>query len=182
MFLRDVARDEDISSDGNAHRVERVACCLKLAPVKRDTFADLLRRRELVKQKITAAARASRDRGLAAGGQPQWRMRPLVRWRFDDYRVEAKEAAMVGKGLLRGERTQEHIQHLFEARLGLLGRHGKAREFVMAIALAHPKIEPASRQKIQGCNLLGKQHRIVPWQHKNCGPEPKARRASRDKR
>src|SRR5215475_9197888 len=106
MLLRDVARDEDISGDGNAHRLERVACRLKLAPVERDAFADLLRRCELVQQKIKAAACAGRDRGLATSGQPQWRMRPLVRWRFDDHRVEAEEAAMVGKGRLRGERTQ----------------------------------------------------------------------------
>jgi hypothetical protein len=47
MLLRGVARDKDIAGDGNTHRLERVACRLKLAPVERDAFANLLRRREL---------------------------------------------------------------------------------------------------------------------------------------
>ena len=51
----------------------------------------------------------------------------------------------------------------------------------MAVAFADSEIEPAAREKIQGRNLLGKQHRIVPWQHKNRRAEAKARRTSRDK-
>ena len=43
MLLRGVVRDEDIASDGNAHRIERVACRLELVPVECDAFADLLR-------------------------------------------------------------------------------------------------------------------------------------------
>ena len=181
MLLRGVARDEDIAGDGNAHRLERVACRLELAAVERDALADLLRRRELVEQEIEAAACAGRDRGFAAGRQPQRRVRPLVRRRFDNHLVEAEEAAAVRKGLIRGERTHEHIEHLLEARLGLIGRHREACELVVAVAFADSEIEPAAREKIQGRNLLGKQHRIVPWQHKNRRAEAKARRTSRDK-
>ena len=50
MLLGGVARDEDIAGDGNAHRIERVARRLELAPVERDAFPDLLGRRELVEQ------------------------------------------------------------------------------------------------------------------------------------
>ena len=51
----------------------------------------------------------------------------------------------------------------------------------MAVAFAHSQIKPAARQKVQGRNLLRKQHRVVPWQHKNRRAEAKARRSSRDK-
>ena len=117
----------------------------------------------------------------AAGRQPQRRVRPLVRRRLDDDLVEAEEAAAVRERLVRGERTHEHIEYLLEARLGLIGRHREACELVVAIALADSEIEPAARQKIQGRNLLGQQHRIVPWQHEHRRAEPKARRARRDK-
>ena len=108
-------------------------------------------------------------------------MRPLVRRRFDNHLIEAKEAAAVREGLVRGECTHEHIEYLLEARLGLIGRHREASELVVAVAFAHSEIEPAAREKIQGRNLFRKQHRIVPWQHKNCCAETKARRTSRDK-
>src|SRR5262245_15545947 len=108
-------------------------------------------------------------------------MRPLVRWRFDNNRVEAEEAATVGEGRVRGERTHEHIEYLLEARLGLIGRHCEACELVVAVAFAHSQIKPAARKKIQGRNLFGKQHRVVPWQNKNRRAEAKARRTSRDK-
>ena len=56
LFLGGVVRNEDIASDCNARRLERVARSLKLSPVERDAFADLRRRRELVEQQIEAAA------------------------------------------------------------------------------------------------------------------------------
>src|SRR5262249_61803152 len=75
--LCSVLHHEDIAGDGNAHRMIGVPCRLELAPVERDTFADLLRRRKLVEQEIEATACAGRDRSCAAGGQPQWRGWPL---------------------------------------------------------------------------------------------------------
>ena len=83
MLLRGVARNEDIAGDGDAHWLERVARRLELAPIERDAPADLLGRCELVEQEIEAAACAGRDRSWAAGRQPQWRVRPLVRCPVD---------------------------------------------------------------------------------------------------
>jgi hypothetical protein len=40
MLLRGVARDKDIAGNGNARRLERVACRLELAAVDRDALAD----------------------------------------------------------------------------------------------------------------------------------------------
>ena len=69
-------------------------------------------------------------------------MRPLVRGRFDNNRVEAEEAAAVGKGRVRGESTHEHIEYLLEARLGLIGWHRKASKLVVAVAFAHSERNP----------------------------------------
>src|SRR5207253_7858443 len=37
-------------------------------------------------------------------------------------------------------------------------------EFIVAVALPDPEIEPAAGQEIEGRRLLGQQHRIVPRQ------------------
>src|SRR5262249_60478251 len=116
---------------------------------------------------------AGRDRICAAGGQPQWRVWPLVWRRFDNHRIKAEVATTVGKGRVRSERTHEHVKYLLEARLGLVRRHGEASELVVPIAFAHSEIEPAAREKIQGRHLLRKQHRIVPGQHENRSAEAK---------
>ena len=155
---------------------------LELTPVERDALRDLPRGRKLVEQEIEAAPRAGGDRAVAAGRQPHRRMRPLVRRRFDNHLVEAEEAATVGERSVGGERAHQHVEHLLEARLGLGGRHGEACELVVAVAFADSEIEPAVREKIQGRNLLGKQHRVVPGQHQDRRAEAQARRAGREDR
>src|SRR5260370_41223813 len=93
LLLRGVACDENIAGDGNAHRFEPVAYRLELAPVKRDAFTDLLRRRELVDQEIVAAPPAGRERSCAAGSQPQWWEPPLVRRRLHRHPNQDTRAA-----------------------------------------------------------------------------------------
>jgi len=50
----------------------------------------------------------------------------------------------------------------------------------VAIALADAEIEPALREKIQGCDLFGQQHRIMPRQHQDRRAEAQTRRAGRE--
>ena len=182
VLLGGVLGDEDIAGDGDAHRLEHVPGRLELTPVERDAFRDLPRGRKLVEQEIEAAPRAGRDRAVAAGRQPQRRVRPLVGRRLDHHLVEAEEAAAVRERIVRGERAHQHVEHFLEARLGFGGRHGEARELVVAVALADAEIEPAAREQIQGRDLLGEQHRIVPGQHQDRRAEAQPRGARRDDR
>ena len=74
----------------------------------------------------------------------------------------------------------QYVEHLLEARFSFGGRHGEACELVVPVAFANAKIEPAPREKVEGRDLLGEQHRVVPGQHEDGGAEPEPRRACRE--
>src|SRR5205814_8073064 len=71
----------------------------------------------------------------------------------------------------------EDRERLVEARIGLFHIDAEASEFIVAIALADPEIEPSTRQQVQGRGLLGQQYRVVPRQHQDGGAEPQCRGA-----
>ena len=73
---------------------------------------------------------------------------------------------------MRCPRLGDHLQCLVEARVRFLHRDAEARELVVPVALADAEIEPAAGQQIEGCRLLGQQHRVVPGQHDHRGAQP----------
>lgn len=86
----------------------------------------------------------------------------------------------MGERRVGAERAHNDVEHLLEARLGVGGRQGEACELVVAIAFADAEIEAPARQEIEGRDLLGQQHRIVPRQHQDRRAEPQPRRARRE--
>ena len=77
----------------------------------------------------------------------------------DKHRVEAEEATMVGKGFVRGERTYKYIEYLLRSAVRLMGRHRKACELVVPVALAHSQIKPAA-SRINVATYSASEHRI----------------------
>src|SRR6516162_4317822 len=107
-------------------------------------------------------------------------MRPLL-WRgLNNDIVELPIFAAVREPLLGCPRLDDECESLLEALLGLLGRDAKACELVMPVTLADPELEPAIGHQVDGRGLLGEQHRVVPWQHKDSGAEAKAARPCPD--
>src|SRR5438874_8371538 len=91
LVLRDVhgARDADL------HRVEGAALRLGIRLELRDMADDVLGQIVLPEQQIVAAPRYLGDRALAASAHPKRRVRPLCRWRLDDYVVELPVASLM---------------------------------------------------------------------------------------
>src|SRR6516164_5149268 len=121
-------------------------------------FEGLLGERVLAQQQIVAALCDLADRVRASGSHPKRRMRRLRGRRFDDDVVELPEFAAVGERYFRHKGFGDDLDGLLEARLGLLQGYAEPGEFIVAIALADPEIEPAARQQIEGRGLLGKQN------------------------
>ena len=94
-----VVGDIGLAGDRDLHRVDRRPLRLPLGAVKRDALANHLGRRILVEDQVEAALRGAADRGLAAGRDPERRMRLLRRRRLDHDVVELPEFAAVREAL-----------------------------------------------------------------------------------
>src|SRR5262245_34016769 len=94
----------------------------------------------------------------------------LLSWaRLDDDIVEMPALAVVREAIARGPSLAQERHRLVEAFGRLLDRNAEAREFRLAVTLAHAEVEPAARQQIERGDLLSQQHRIVPRQHHDRG-------------
>ena len=130
--------------------------------------------RDLVEQQVVALARRAADRLLAAGAEPERRVRLLDRARLDDDVVELPALAVMGKAAWRRPRLADHLHGFVEPLGRLLGRDAEAGELVAAVALADAEIEAAVRQQVEGRRLLGDEDRVVPGQHDDRGAETDA--------
>ena len=64
-----------------------------------------------------------------------------------------------------------------EARIRLLHGDAESGEFVVPVSLADAEIDPATREQVEGSDLLGQQHGIMPGQHQHRGAEAQRRGA-----
>ena len=103
-------------------------------------------------------------------------MRPLRRRRLDDDVVVLPVLAAMGPRPIRRPRLQEYLEGFVEHLVRLFHRNAEAGELVMAIALSDAEIDAAAGQEIEGRDLLGQQHGIVPGQRDHGGPEPQVLR------
>ena len=130
-----------------------------------DALDDLVDLGKLVEQQVVALARGAADAVVAAGGQPERRVRALQRLGLDHDVVVLPALAVMAEPALAGPRLADDLHRLVEALGGL--RHGNAEavELGLAVALADAEIDPPAAQEIERGDLLGHQHRIVPGQH-----------------
>ena len=85
----------------------------------------------------------------------------------------------MGEARARGPGPQDDLERLVETRAGLLRRNAEALELGVPVALADAEVEPAFGDEIERRGLLGQQHRVVPGQRHDRGPEPQPGRAHR---
>ena len=76
---------------------------------------------------------------------------------------------------VRGPGPGHDFDAFVEARIRLLHRDAEPGEFVVPVPLADAEIDPPARQQVEGGDLLGQQHRIVPGQHQHRGAEAQGR-------
>ena len=165
------------AGDTDLHRVIPAAASRDIAFELRDVADDVLHQIVLAEQQIVAALGDLAHRALRPGAHPERRVRPRRRRRLDDDVVELPELALVAELLVAGESLGDDRHRLVEAFVGLLHRHRKPGELVVAIALADAEIEPPAGQQVESRRLLGQQHRVVPRQHQDGGAEPQGRGA-----
>src|SRR6516164_4854519 len=176
-FVRIVLGDVDGAGDAHLHRVKGAAERLDLAAKLRDLLEGLVGQRVLPQQHVVAAPHDLTDRILAARPHPERRVRLLRGRRFDDDVVELPIFAAMGERLLRGKGLGDDLDRFFEPRVGFLQRYAEPGEFVVAVTLADPEIEPAAGQEIERRRLLGQQHWVVPGQDQHRCAEAQMPRA-----
>ena len=130
-----------------------------------DALDDLVDLRELVEQEIIALARRPADAVVAAGGQPDRRVRALQRLGLDDDIVVVPELAVMAEPALAGPRLADDLHRFVEALGGLGDGNAEAVELGLAVAFADAEIESSAAQEVERGGLLGHQHGIVPGQH-----------------
>ena len=144
LFVGLVFGDIKLARHRHLHRIEAKSLRLALGFVEADALGDLAGAGILIEDQVEAARGGAADRGFAAGGHPQRRMRFLRRRRFDHDVLEMPEAAVVGEALAGRPRPRHHCNGLLEARLGLFGRDLKTLELAVPVALADAEIETAA--------------------------------------
>jgi hypothetical protein len=72
----------------------------------------------------------------------------------------------------------QHFERLVVAFGRLRDRNAEPGEFAFAIALADTEVDAAAGHQIEGGDLLGQQHGIVPGQHDHRGAEADPRGAT----
>ena len=122
------------------------------------------------------------DRRLSGGGDPDRRVGRLHRWGLDDDVVEGPVPAVVREPLPGRPRSQEHLERLLEARIGLVLIDVEAAELRVPVALADAEVDAAARDHVQRRRLLGEQDGVVPWQDHDARPQAKRRGAGGDAR
>ena len=161
-------------------RIVGAADALALLAEDRDALDDLVGLGELVEQQVVALARGAPDAVVAAGGEPQRRVRALQRLGLDHDVVVVPVLAAMAEAALGGPRLADDLHRLVEALGGLVDRDAEAVELGLAVALADAEIDPPAGQQVERRDLLGDQHRIVPRQHDHRGAEPDVLGARRE--
>src|SRR5262249_17381422 len=72
------------------------------------------------------------------------------------------------------------LDAFIEALRGLDLRNAEALELGIPVALADAEIEAAAGEQVEGRDLLGEQHRVMPGQHHHGGAKPQALGAAGD--
>ena len=144
LFL--VMDDLQPARDPDHHRIIGAADPLAFFAEDAHPVDDDIDRRNLVEQQIVALARRPLDRLLAAGAEPEGRVRLLDRSRLDDDVVVMPPAALIREPTLAGPGAADHVDRLVEPRGRLLLRDAEAGKLIGAVALADAEIEAAVRQ------------------------------------
>src|SRR5689334_23594986 len=138
-----IVHDLQAARDADHHRVVGAADPLAFLAEDAHPIDDYVDGRDLVEQEVVALAGGALDRLLAAGAEPEGRVRLLDRGGFDDDVVVAAPAALVREAALAGPGPANDVDRLVETRGRLLLRDAEAGELIGAITLADAKIEAA---------------------------------------
>ena len=125
----------------------------------------------LSQQQIETAIGDVADGAVAAGPNPDHRMRFAGRRRIHHDIVKGPIFSVVRKSFLRRPGFQQDFQGFLEARVGFGDRHVETDEFVVSVTFADPEIQPPAGQQIQRRGLFRQQNRIVPGQHHHRGAQ-----------
>ena len=137
-----------------------------------DAPDDLVGLGELVEQQIVALARSAADAVGAAGGEPQRRVRALQGRGLDHDVVVVPALAVMAEAGFARPALADHLHRLVETLGRLVDRDAEAVELGLAVALADAEIDAPAAQKVEGGDLLGDQHRIVPRHHHHRRAQP----------
>ena len=72
---------------------------------------------------------------------------------------------------VRGPGSGHDFDAFVEARIRLFHGDTEPGEFAVPVPFADTEIDPPARQQVEGGDLLGQQHRIVPGQHQHRSAE-----------
>jgi hypothetical protein len=172
-----VLGDVELPRHDDLRRIEAQALLSALRLVDGNALAERCSAGILIEDQVEAARRGAADRGFAAGGNPERRMRLLRRRRLDHDVLELPEAAMMRESLPCREGARHHLDCLVETCLRFRGRDLKTVELAVPITLADAEIETAAGDQIERRRLLGQQHRIMPRQNHHRGAKPQLGRA-----
>src|SRR6516164_5461376 len=153
-LVRVILGNVDGAGDPDLHRIKGAPERLDLAAELSHLLEGFLGERVLSQQHVIAAAHDLVHRARAARPHPEWRMRFLRGRRLDDDVVELTIFAAVGKWRVGGKGLGDDLERLLKPRVGLLQGYAEPGEFIVAVALADPEIEPAAGQEIEGRRLL----------------------------
>src|SRR5262249_44933776 len=151
--------------DAHPHAIEALPLPFDLRAIDCHALDGELDRSDLIEQKIVALLSGAANAVRASRPHPERRMWLLHRPRLHHHVAKVPVLALMREASWRGPRLAQDRHAFLEALGRFRFRDAEALELGVAVAFTNTEVEATTRQQIECRDLLGEQHRIVPWQH-----------------